>query len=191
MEQHITKISNAQIDALPSKTICWNCKKSCGKCSWSESFTPVAGWEVAEGYNSDQRTKTQDVISCPLYEQEYKYFTMDEIFETIAHHFGKHPKTVRRYGKIRTPFVYANKLPTVNRSKNKATAMKSVRGAMRLRYLKNCAFDYHAKSLRIALGAKVVKDRCPYCNGAITGAVDVNYTCQYCGRVIMNVLDKK
>lgn len=109
MEQHTTKISNAQIDALPSKTICWNCKKSCGKCSWSESFTPVAGWEVAEGYNSDQRTKTQDIISCPLYEQEYKYFTMDEIFETIAHHFGKHPKTVRRYGKIRTPFVYATK----------------------------------------------------------------------------------
>ena len=95
------------------------------------------------------------------------------------------------FAKSRTPFVYANKLPTVNRSKNKATAMKSVRGAMRLRYLKNCAFDYHAKSLRIALGAKVVKDRCPYCNGAITRAVDVNYTCQYCGRVIMNVLDKK
>ena len=29
------------------KTLCWQCQKACGRCSWSNgTFTPVQGWEA-------------------------------------------------------------------------------------------------------------------------------------------------
>ena len=29
------------------KTLCWQCQKACGKCSWSNgTFTPVENWEA-------------------------------------------------------------------------------------------------------------------------------------------------
>lgn len=28
--------------------LCWVCKKACGRCSWSNSLTPVEGWTAIE-----------------------------------------------------------------------------------------------------------------------------------------------
>lgn len=28
------------------QTICWDCQKATGGCSWSKSLTPVEGWEA-------------------------------------------------------------------------------------------------------------------------------------------------
>ena len=30
------------------RTICWECEKTCGGCSWSREFKPVDGWEAVE-----------------------------------------------------------------------------------------------------------------------------------------------
>lgn len=27
-------------------TLCWDCEKACGRCSWSKNFTPVEGWKA-------------------------------------------------------------------------------------------------------------------------------------------------
>lgn len=27
-------------------TLCWECEKACGKCSWSRNFKPVKGWDA-------------------------------------------------------------------------------------------------------------------------------------------------
>ncbi len=82
-------------------------------------------------------------------------------------------------------------LPTVNIKENKLSGLKSVHRAMRRRYLKNCTFEMHDGELKMALAKKIVKDKCPSCNGAITGAVNENYRCRYCNNLIMDVVVKK
>lgn len=69
--------------------------------------------------------------------------------------------------------------------------MKSIRGALRRRYLINCTLEKHEGVLKVALAKQIVKDTCPFCAGAITGAVDENYRCRYCGNIIMGVICKK
>lgn len=82
-------------------------------------------------------------------------------------------------------------LPAVKYKKNKLRGMKPVRYAIRLRYLRNCTFEMHDNELKMALAKKIVKDKCPTCYGAITGAVDENYRCRYCNNLIMGVLQRK
>lgn len=82
-------------------------------------------------------------------------------------------------------------LPVVKNKKNKLRGMRPVRHAIRLRYLKNCTFEIHDDELKMALAKKIVKDKCPTCYGAITGAVDENYRCRYCNNLIMGVVQKK
>lgn len=49
-------------------TLCWDCARATGACSWSQSFVPVKGWQAiptkqkAFGYSD-----TYIVISCPLF----------------------------------------------------------------------------------------------------------------------------
>lgn len=31
---------------MARETICWKCKKACGKCSWSSRLEPVEGWDA-------------------------------------------------------------------------------------------------------------------------------------------------
>ena len=58
-------------------TLCWNCKRATGFCSWSEDFTPVEGWKAiptkVKVANSKGRNKTFTdsylVIECPLFER--------------------------------------------------------------------------------------------------------------------------
>lgn len=51
-------------------TLCWDCAKACGGCSWSDwqEHTPVPGW-VAEPtmlrMNNDTYTRSYIVDSCP------------------------------------------------------------------------------------------------------------------------------
>lgn len=59
------------------------------------------------------------------------------------------------------------------------------------RYLLNCSFAKCDGKARIALARKIVKDECPSCAAPITEAVDANYKCKYCGRVITDVIVKK
>lgn len=91
------------------------------------------------------------------------------------------------FAKCTTPFIRASKLPAF-RAKNR---MHAVRGALRKRYLVNCTLEKHNGVLCVALAKRIVKDQCPYCSAPITGAVDENYQCEYCGNTIMGVIRKK
>lgn len=82
-------------------------------------------------------------------------------------------------------------LPVVKRKEDKITGFKSVYSAMRRRYLKNCTFEMHDGELKMALAKKIVKDKCPSCNGAITGSLNEHYRCRYCNNLIMDVVVKK
>ncbi len=90
-----------------------------------------------------------------------------------------------------TPFVNVENLIMIKNSINKKRKMKSIRGALRRRYLINCTLEKHEGVLKVALAKQIVKDTCPFCAGAITGAVDENYRCRYCGNIIMGVICKK
>ena len=47
-------------------TICWNCRKSGGLCSWSHAATPVKGWEVVETFRDGYKdTVGYTVVRCP------------------------------------------------------------------------------------------------------------------------------
>lgn len=95
------------------------------------------------------------------------------------------------FAQCKTPFVDAEKLPVLAGKSSRKKALRSVRGALRQRYLLNCTFEKHENVLKVALARKIVKDQCPSCQGAIVGAVDEHYRCKYCGNIIMGVIHKK
>lgn len=60
--------------------ICFDCKKACGGCSWSEldsktlrpRFEPVPGWDAAKTFfkNGNQKIETYHIRACPLFERD-------------------------------------------------------------------------------------------------------------------------
>ncbi len=59
---------------VKSRTICWTCARAYGGCSWSRTFTPVAGWEAEhrslKNNNAGKWVTVLDsytVKECPLY----------------------------------------------------------------------------------------------------------------------------
>lgn len=57
-------------------TICWECKRATGFCSWSEDFTPVEGWratptkiKVGRANGRDLFVDSYLVHECPLFER--------------------------------------------------------------------------------------------------------------------------
>lgn len=58
--------------------ICFDCKKACGGCSWSERFEPVPGWKakkVVQKSIVDKKVRvcdTYQIVSCPLFERDEK-----------------------------------------------------------------------------------------------------------------------
>ena len=53
-----------------SRTICWDCAKACGKCSWSEygRWEPVPGWKAERTelrVNAGNFIESYTVIECP------------------------------------------------------------------------------------------------------------------------------
>jgi hypothetical protein len=60
-------------------TLCWDCEKACGKCSWSREFVPVKGWKAIPTklfqYTTGKGRKriayytgSFDVYECPEFE---------------------------------------------------------------------------------------------------------------------------
>ena len=94
------------------------------------------------------------------------------------------------FAKYRTPFVKASALPAYHASSEKKK-LGLVRQAMKKGYLRNCTFERHSGVLEVALAKRIVKDKCPSCGAPITGAVDKDHVCQYCGARIMDVVVKK
>lgn len=95
------------------------------------------------------------------------------------------------FSKFKTPFIDSKNLQYIKCKLNKKGLMKSIRIAIRKRYLLNCTLEKHDGVLKIALAKKIVKDECPTCGSSIVGAVDENYICRYCGNMIMGVICKK
>lgn len=54
-----------------SDSICWDCEKCGGGCSWSHDLTPVEGWKTKEDYTlfHGQREESYIVKECPLFEK--------------------------------------------------------------------------------------------------------------------------
>lgn len=54
-----------------SKSICWDCKRATGFCSWSRDFEPVRGWEaeptVIKENGLAHSIDSYDVKRCPLF----------------------------------------------------------------------------------------------------------------------------
>ncbi|MCR4786965.1 MAG: hydrogenase maturation nickel metallochaperone HypA [Lachnospiraceae bacterium] len=94
------------------------------------------------------------------------------------------------FTKCDKPFVDTKMIPAY-RNKGEKKKINLIRQSMRKGYLRNCTLEKHKGILEVALGKKIVKDRCPFCAGAITGAVDKDYVCRYCGNTIMDVIVKK
>ena len=93
--------------------------------------------------------------------------------------------------KAKRPFVKISSLPSLNFCLSNKRKMKFVKASICNGYLKNCTFEKHNDEIVVALSKKVVKDRCVSCGAPITGAVDENYRCRYCGNLIMGVVVKK
>lgn len=51
---------------LTSMTLCWDCARATGGCSWSDSLQPVEGWNAVE---TKKNTLFQSYIvrDCPLF----------------------------------------------------------------------------------------------------------------------------
>ena len=53
-------------------TLCWQCEKAGGKCSWSKDFTPVEGWKAVPTKVKAAERKgyidSFDVYECPEFE---------------------------------------------------------------------------------------------------------------------------
>lgn len=53
--------------------LCWDCKKACGDCSWSDgSFTPITGWVATPVYKAKNKNEiyTYHIYECPEFEKE-------------------------------------------------------------------------------------------------------------------------
>lgn len=52
--------------------ICWDCQRACGGCSWSRSYTPVAGWaaELSVVIDKDGDFYSYNIKSCPEFIEE-------------------------------------------------------------------------------------------------------------------------
>lgn len=70
------------------RTLCWNCSKATGGCSWSKSLLPVDGWDAEE---TDVSFK---VNACPEFEKDN---TKKVPVKNIAHLPDYTFKTLDRY----------------------------------------------------------------------------------------------
>lgn len=94
-----------------------------------------------------------------------------------------------QFASINCPFVNVDDLAIYTMSHKRRISV--MRKTLRRRYLRNCTFEMHENTLKIALAKKIVKDQCPSCGAPIVGAVDENYKCSYCGNTIIGVIEKK
>lgn len=62
----------AMFSGIKKSSICLDCKKSGGNCSWSSKFIPVEGWdaEFVEGSKKAVRLPSYRVKSCPEFQKD-------------------------------------------------------------------------------------------------------------------------
>lgn len=121
------------------------------------------------------------VVFTPLAFGEFKQTFSATAAGIYAEFFSKSKKT----------FIDAKNLPDISIISDDKRKLKGARNAIRRNYLVNCTLEMHDGKLMAVLAKKIVKDQCPSCGAPIVGAVDENYVCQYCGRLIMEVIEKK
>lgn len=74
-------MSEIPIKGKGNTNICFDCKRACGGCSWTEldpknlqtRFEPVPGWDATKTFfkNGDGRkVETYHIRSCPLFEKD-------------------------------------------------------------------------------------------------------------------------
>lgn len=81
-------------------TICWSCKCATNPegttCSWSADGVPVKGWVAEKGYifripiketGEHIIAQAYTVISCPLYERDSKYLTVEDVIDRLTAYF--------------------------------------------------------------------------------------------------------
>lgn len=88
-------------------------------------------------------------------------------------------------------YIDSDNLPDSGVLFGKINKLKSVRNAIRYKYTVNCSIEKHNGKIMTVLAKKIVRDSCPFCGASIVDAVDENYTCKYCDRLIMNVIRKE
>lgn len=59
----------------PRQTLCWDCAKACGDCSWTQwrEYRPVPGWKAEPRTMKNQCNgsyETWCVIACPEFERD-------------------------------------------------------------------------------------------------------------------------
>ena len=95
------------------------------------------------------------------------------------------------FAKCQTPLVKTKEIHDFGIMSGRKMKLKAVRSSIRRGYLIHCTLEIHNSEPMVALAKKIVKDQCPSCGAPIVGAVDENYVCQYCHRLIMGVIEKK
>jgi hypothetical protein len=62
------------ISGFKANSLCWQCKRAYGLCSWSDRFEPVKGWEaeptIIMGGKREPKVDSYDVKKCPLFIQD-------------------------------------------------------------------------------------------------------------------------
>ena len=80
-------------------TLCWDCDKACGRCSWSKNFKPVEGWQAVPTkifqYTTGQGRKriayytdSFDVYECPEFEP-LKIKNEEEFMNILKRNIGR------------------------------------------------------------------------------------------------------
>lgn len=71
------------------ETLCWECKKACGGCSWVDSFAPVKGWQAEKNVIPDKAVGGIDsycVKACPEFTPDDKrIINLDELVKMVGH----------------------------------------------------------------------------------------------------------
>lgn len=77
---------------MRDRTLCWKCG-NCGKCSWSQSFKPVEGWQARATCFVDQGKTVNSyiVLSCPEFKQlskvkrdrDFEFFSLFRIYKNL------------------------------------------------------------------------------------------------------------
>lgn len=56
----------------PTETLCWMCGKCTGRCSWSQEFKPVEGWDAI--LNKIEGEDSYFVNSCPEFALDFTHY---------------------------------------------------------------------------------------------------------------------
>lgn len=74
-------------------TLCWNCKNTCGGCSWTKDFVPVENWKAIP-----TRLKIMDkydssfvVLECPKFQEIYPFNMQDRKYPYYRLYKKFHP----------------------------------------------------------------------------------------------------